>query len=141
MAGVAASGMALFEIVRQALAATNNPNLVPSLILLGATVAPASFVTFIAGRRLIFELTPLAVILVAFVGGVVGVAAAGLVEYRTLQHLDTLPTITVAVIEETAKLAAPVFVLAWLPRRRHPANGLLIGVAAGAGFAVMETLG
>ena len=141
MAGVAASGMALFEIVRQALAATNNPNLVPSLILLGATVAPASFVTFIAGRRLIFELTPLAVILVAFVGGVVGVAAAGLVEYRTLQHLDTLPTITVAVIEETAKLLAPVFVLAWLPRRRHPANGLLIGVAAGAGFAVMETLG
>jgi protease PrsW len=65
---------------------------------------------------------------------------AGLIEYQTLQRLDTLPTIAIALAEETAKLMAPLAILVFT-RHRRPADGLLIGVACGAGFAVMETMG
>jgi hypothetical protein len=39
-------GGALFEVVRRAIVSTGNPNLVPALILLGAAVVPAAFVTW-----------------------------------------------------------------------------------------------
>ena len=43
-------------------------------------------------------------VVVAAVGGVTGVAAAGLLEYKTLVRLGTLPTIAVGLIEEVSKL-------------------------------------
>jgi hypothetical protein len=38
--------------VERALVSTRNPNLAPSLILLGAATVPAAFLTFLYGRRL-----------------------------------------------------------------------------------------
>ena len=133
-------GLGLFEIIRQVVITTNNPNLVPSLILLGAVVMPATVVTFISGLRLSFDVGAGTLMAVAFVGGVVGVVTASLLEYQTLRHLGTLPTIAVAVVEESTKLLAPLTVLRFT-RHRRPADGLLIGVACGAGFAAMETMG
>ena len=57
-----------------------------------------------------------------------------------MRHLGTLPMIAVGLIEETAKLMLPALLLL-LGRYRRPADGLLIGVASGAGFAVLETMG
>lgn len=133
-------GLGLFEIVSRALEATHNPNLLPSLILLGAVAVPAAFVTFIYGLCLDYDVDVPTLMLVAFVGGVIGVVTASLIEYRTLQRLDTLPAIAVALAEETAKLIAPLAVLLFT-RHRRLSDGLLIGVACGAGFAAMETMG
>ena len=80
-------------------------------------------------------------LLTALLGGVVGVAAAGLWEYRTLQRLGVLPLAGVGLIEEAAKLIVPLVLVLVLRRDRHPADGLLVGVASGAGFAVLETMG
>jgi RsiW-degrading membrane proteinase PrsW (M82 family) len=134
-------GVVLYEAIRRVLVETANPNLVPALILIGAAVVPAAFVAFIAGRRLVFTVHTGLVIVTALLGGVVGVVAAGLVEYRTLQRLGVLPIAGVGVIEEAAKLIVPLVVVLVLRRDRHPADGLLIGVASGAGFAVLETMG
>lgn len=76
----------------------------------------------------------------AFLGGVLGVLTSGLLEYDTLRRLDVAPMLAVAVIEEAAKLLGPALALC-LTRKRHPATGLILGVASGAGFAVLETLG
>lgn len=133
-------GLALFEAVRRALLHTGNPNLVPSLILLGAAVAPASFVTFVAARRLDFSVTGGVVALTALVGGVIGVVTAGTLEFDTLHRLGMLPMFGVALIEESAKLIAPAGLLLVI-RHRHAADGLLLGVASGAGFAALETMG
>jgi hypothetical protein len=89
------------------LADTNNPNLVPSLILLGATTVPASFVAFIYGRERNFDVGVGTLVAVAFLGGVVGVVTSALLEYHTLRDLGTLPTSAVALIEEAAKLIVP----------------------------------
>jgi RsiW-degrading membrane proteinase PrsW (M82 family) len=134
-------GVVLFEIVRRVLIETQNPNLIPSLILLGAAVAPAAFVTFILGRRLPWDISTGALVAVAFLGGLIGVVTAGLLEYSTLRDLGVLPLVAVGLIEESAKLIVPVVLLVVVRRYRTPADGLLVGVAAGAGFAALETMG
>jgi RsiW-degrading membrane proteinase PrsW (M82 family) len=133
-------GVALFAADQQALAETDNPNFVPSVILLGAAVVPAAFVLFIAARHLPYDVPPWLVFSTALLSGVIGTIAAGMLEFQTLQHLGVLPMVAVAVIEESAKLAVPLAILL-LTRYRRPADGLLIGVAAGAGFAALETMG
>jgi RsiW-degrading membrane proteinase PrsW (M82 family) len=138
---VLVGGGLLFEIVRRALVETQNPNLVPSLILLGAAVAPATFVAFVLGRRLRYDISSGAIALVAFLAGVIGVVTAGLLEYRTLRDLGFLPLVAVGLIEEAAKLIVPAILLVVVRRNRLPADGLLVGVAAGAGFAALETMG
>lgn len=137
---VLAAGGGLFEALRGELIDTRNPGLVPALILLGACVVPTAFVFFIWSRRLDYGVTGGTIVLVASVGGLIGVIVAGVLEYSTLRRLGVLPLVAVAVIEEAAKLIAPVAVLIF-GRHRKLADGLLIGVASGAGFAVLETMG
>jgi RsiW-degrading membrane proteinase PrsW (M82 family) len=138
---VLVGGVVLFEIVRRVLIKTENPNLVPSLILLGAAVAPATFVVFVLGRRLPYDISGGAIGVVAFLSGVVGVVTAGFLEFDTLRDLGVLPLVAVGFIEEAAKLIVPAVLLIGLHRYRLPSDGLLIGVAAGAGFAALETMG
>ncbi|MCY1139132.1 PrsW family glutamic-type intramembrane protease [Actinoplanes sp. Pm04-4] len=137
---VLVAGGALFEILRRTLVHTQNPNLVPASLLLGAALVPAVFVTFIRGRRLTFSVDGGTVALIAFVGGLIGITAAGTLEFDTLHELGTLPMVAVGLIEESAKLIAPLAVLLFT-RHRRPADGLLVGVACGAGFAALETMG
>lgn len=134
-------GLVLYEAVRRGVVDTGNPNLVPALILLGAAVVPAAFVTFVGGRRLVFAVHGLTVGATALIGGVIGVVAAGVLEYRTLARLGFLPMFAVGLIEEAVKLIVPLVLVLFLRRDRHPADGLLLGVASGAGFAVLETMG
>jgi len=134
-------GATLFALVRHAIVSTGNPNLVPALILLGAAVVPAAFVVFIAGRRLVFDVGGGTVALTALVGGVIGVVTAGLLEYGTLKRLGALPMVGVGLIEEFAKLLVPAAIFLLVRRYSHPADGLLLGVASGAGFAILETMG
>src|SRR4051794_36573449 len=134
-------GATLFELVRHAIVSTGNPNLVPSLILLGAAVVPAAFVVFIAGRRLVFDVGGGTVALTGLVGGVIGVVTAGMLEYGTLRRLGALPMVGGGLSEEVAKLIVPAAIFLVVRRYSHPADGLLLGVASGAGFAVLETMG
>jgi RsiW-degrading membrane proteinase PrsW (M82 family) len=97
-------------------------------------------VAFIYSRRLPYDVPGGVLAVVALTGGVIGVIVAGTLEYATLRHLGTLPMIAVGLIEETAKLIVPALLVLW-GRYRRPADGLLIGVASGAGFAVLETMG
>jgi len=60
-------GVVLFEAVRHTIIATGNPNLLPSLILLGAAVVPVSFVGFVLERRLAYDVGAGAVTAVALV--------------------------------------------------------------------------
>ncbi|WP_258314554.1 PrsW family intramembrane metalloprotease [Streptomyces sp. Act143] len=137
---VLAVGLLLFWLIHSALISTGNPNLVPALLFFGAALVPAAFVSFVAGRRLDFGVGSSVVGVTALVGGAIGVTTAGFLEYRTLILLDVLPMAAVGVIEEAAKLVMPLVLLLFI-RHRSPGDGLLIGVASGAGFAVFETMG
>ena len=144
--GVLVVGAVLFAGVERTLVATQNPNLVPAAILLGAAVVPAAFVAFISGRRLPYTVSGAVIGASAFFGGMIGLIVAGTLEFDAQHDLGGLPMIGVGLIEETSKLLVPLALLIPLRlipmgRHRSAADGLLLGVACGAGFAALETMG
>ncbi|HET9257691.1 MAG TPA: PrsW family glutamic-type intramembrane protease, partial [Pseudonocardiaceae bacterium] len=134
-------GIALFVAIQRALVITGNPALVPTLLVLGTLVIPVSFVVYLDGRKPAYDL-PLSVLLSAMLlGGVLGAAVASVVEFGTTWRLGELPTVAAVLIEEAAKLLLPIAMLIFTRYRSSIADGLLIGVAVGTGFALLETLG
>ena len=117
---------------------TGNLNLVPSVIVLGAFLGPVAFVAWVYDRA---REVPLPTLLICFVtGGALGVTGASVLEYRTMIDLGALPTVAVGLAEESCKLIVPLAIFL-SGRYRREADGLLIGVASGMGFAAFETMG
>src|SRR3954452_8151189 len=118
---------------------TGNPNLVPTLVLLGSFLVPASFVVWAFGRRHSGELTAELLFSTFVTGGVLGVLAASLLESYLLRPSPGL-FLGVGLIEEAAKLA----VLAFLTRglaHKYARDGLILGASVGFGFAAFESAG
>jgi RsiW-degrading membrane proteinase PrsW (M82 family) len=135
-----ATGLVLYLVVTTATLATDNPHLVPSLLMLGALLVPVTFVVYVFERVSIgVEVVPALASCFVF-GGLIGTAAAAVLEYETLVELGALPMLAVGVIEESVKLALPL-VLFLRRRFLQPSAGVLIGIAAGMGFASFESMG
>ena len=132
-------GVALYGAVYTVLFGTRDILYVPSLLLLGAAVVPVTFITFVGGLPRRGELPFAQIAAAAVVGGVLSTVIAGSLEYETVRTLGSLPTLAIGLIEESGKLAVPVLILAW--RRLRPLDGLVLGVAVGSGFALLETMG
>ncbi len=133
-------GVVLFLVDERTMVDTNNPNLVPSVILLGSAAVPSAFLAYVYGRRLPFRLPGGLVAIAGLLGGVIGTVVAGTLEFETIQRDGGLPLLGIGVIEEGSKLLVPL-ALAYLFPFRRMADGLLVGVACGAGFAALETMG
>jgi protease PrsW len=134
-------GVGLFIAVRQALVITGNPILVPPLLVLAVLVIPVSFVVYVDGRDPAYDV-PLSVLLsCALLGGVLGAALGSVLEFDTVRWLGELPVVFVGVIEEVAKLLVPIAILIFTGYRSSTADGLVVGVAVGFGFAVLDALG
>ena len=131
-------GAVLWAGLTRATIDTGNLNLVPSVIVLGAFLGPVAFVAWVYDRA---REVPLPTLLICFVtGGALGVTGASLLEYRTMIELGALPTVAVGLAEESCKLIVPLAIFL-TGRYRREADGLLIGVASGMGFAAFETMG
>ncbi|MEA5153933.1 PrsW family glutamic-type intramembrane protease [Raineyella sp.] len=132
----------LYWLVLLTMLITSNPNLFPTVLLLGALVAPATVLAYLnwpTGDGIVDGRT---VLWIAAVSGVLGVLLAGILEYATATRRESWPMLTVAVIEETLKILVPIGVLVGTSRTlAQPRTGLVVGVASGAGFAVLETMG
>jgi protease PrsW len=137
---VLVAGAVSYLVVLRTLVTTENLNFVPSLILLGSVVVPASVLVFAASGGRSVLVSPAALALIAIAGGIIGTVAAGTLEYDALRRLGVLPMIIVGLIEEAAKLIVPILVLIFT-RNRSPRAGVIIGVASGMGFATLETMG
>ncbi len=140
------TGVVLFFGSEQALRWTGNPNLVPTVIMVGASVVPAAFVAYFYGQeravdKAVHGEAPLIPVLVCFlVGGTIGVVIAGLIEYQTLRNLGVGSLFGVGLVEETVKMLFPIAIYI-IGRYTSESDGLLFGVASGMGFAVLETMG
>ena len=133
-------GAAIYALVTGAAESTENIHLLPVVLLLGALLVPVTFVVYLFERLGVDPAVLPALTVCFWAGGSVGVAAAGFLEYETLRDLGALPMLAVGVIEESVKLAVPLWLLA-RGRFRSPGDGLLFGVASGMGFAALETMG
>jgi protease PrsW len=139
-ARVLVSGLLLWVATVVITFATGNPNLVPTLILLGSFLVPVTFVVYAFGRA--DEVLTAQRIFTAFVyGGVLGVLGATVLEAALLQRpAGVLSYVGVGLIEEAVKLAA-----LWMLARRlpwyTPRDGMVLGAAVGFGFAALESAG
>jgi RsiW-degrading membrane proteinase PrsW (M82 family) len=130
------TGIILFLILNMVVQGSSNANLVSLLIILGALVVPIAFVVYFYEHIRDRDISRFFLVISFLVGGGIGVGAASIIEYSTLTTLNLL----VGIIEESAKMIFPLAVfMVW--RFRHEADGLILGVAVGMGFAALETMG
>ena len=119
---------------------TGNPMMVPTVLLVGAAAIPLT-VLLLAQSSRIGPLVPTRIVLVtAALGGLFTICAAGLEESIAGLLFGRASILLVGIIEESAKLVVPLLVLA-LAHRVTRGGGIVIGIAAGTGFAVLETMG
>ena len=136
---VLVGGLVSYAIVNQTMLDTRNPLFFPTLLLVGSVTVPAAvlMLEYAIGRGL--DGHGGLIMGTAVVAGIVGVTLAGMLE-NSLTGPQNQVYLGVAVIEELAKLVVPL-VIFLIARRRTAGAGLAIGIAAGAGFAVLETMG
>src|ERR1700730_11097086 len=133
-------GLGLFVLAVVVFAVTGNPNLFPTVALIGNFVVPVSYVAFFYERRHMSQVTLVSTARAFFYGGVLGVFAAAVLEPVFIRQLTFLSAFEVGLIEEFAKILG-VLVVARHHRHDAEIDGIILGGAAGMGFAALESSG
>jgi protease PrsW len=133
-------GLMLFVVSVAVFALTGNPNLFPTVALIGNFLVPVSYVAFFYERRHMSQVTLVSTARAFFYGGVLGVFAAALLEPLFIQRLTFSSAFVVGLIEEFAKILG-VLLVARHHRHDSEIDGILLGGAAGMGFAALESTG
>ena len=133
-------GLLLYALGVGALALTGNPNLFPTVFLLGNFLVPVSYVAFLYERRHLSRLSLPTTALTFLYGGFLGVLAASVLEPVFVRQLDFGSAFVIGLIEEFAKILG-VLVVARHRRHGQELDGLILGAAAGMGFAALESTG
>jgi RsiW-degrading membrane proteinase PrsW (M82 family) len=133
-------GLLLYFIGIAILILSGNPVLFPTVVMLGNFVVPITYVAFFYGRRHLSQLSLPTTAMSFFYGGVLGVFASALLEPIFIRPSDPASVFMVGLIEEFAKILG---VLVIARHRRHDAelDGVILGAAAGMGFASLESNG
>ncbi|MCL4561716.1 MAG: PrsW family intramembrane metalloprotease [Chloroflexi bacterium] len=134
------TGFVLYVLSVVFLIITQNPNLFPTVVMIGSFLVPVAYVTFFYERRHISNLS-LSTTLIGFIyGGILGVLAASILEPIFVRSLTFPNTFVIGLIEEGVKILGVLFIAR---RWRHDAemDGLILGAAAGMGFAAFESSG
>ncbi len=119
---------------------TANPNLFPTVVLLGSFMVPAAYLAYRYDGRRLSHVSMSSTAWSLFYGGVLGVFAAALLEPLFVRQLDFVTAFQVGLIEEFAKILG-VIVIARQIRHDAELDGLVLGAAAGMGFAALESTG
>ena len=139
-------GILAYFVVGQVLTTTDNLHLVPLEMLIASALVPVVFVIFCWEQSAFVDMPPAVVGLTFLSGAVLGLTIAAVVEPLLLPSttgsggVDLGSAILIGVCEETAKIIA----VAWFLRNkrlRSELDGLILGAAAGMGFAALETAG
>jgi RsiW-degrading membrane proteinase PrsW (M82 family) len=133
-------GLLLYVVGIVALVLTGNPNLFPTVVMLGNFLVPVAFVAYFYERRELSRLSMPTTALAFLYGGLLGVLAASILEPIVIHRRSLGAAFLVGLIEEFVKILG---VLVIARRRRHNAemDGLILGAAAGMGFAALESIG
>jgi RsiW-degrading membrane proteinase PrsW (M82 family) len=118
---------------------TGNLNMIPTVVLLGSFLVPATAVVWYLDHYHSEVVTPALAARAFIVGGVLGVLAASILE-SLLPTRSSLLFFGVGPIEELVKLLALLFVARSLPRYTTR-DGIVLGAAVGFGFAALESSG
>lgn len=136
------AGLAVYWAALRLLAATGNPNLAPTVLLVGAFLVPVVFVVYLYESNALYDVPAGTLTTVFSAAGALGVVAAQLLEQRLLLSLPVAGLLAVGLAEEVAKPLGALWLARGAPTTmRTPRHGLLLGATAGMGFAAFETMG
>ncbi len=134
------TGLLLFFAGLVIMLLAGNPNLFPTVVMIGNFLVPVTFVAFFYERRRLSQLSLPTTALSFFYGGVLGVLAASILEPIFIRQSDIFTVFTVGFIEEFVKILG-VLMIARRWRHDQEMDGLVLGAAAGMGFAALESSG
>lgn len=134
------TGTIFYILLLVAVLLTGNPNLFPSLVMVGNFIVPVTYVTFIYDRRHLSNLTMPTVSKAFLYGGMVGVIGAAYLSPIFTRQLDLGAVLRIGLIEEFAKILG-VLLIARHRRHESEMDGLILGAAVGMGFAALESTG
>jgi len=120
-------------------ALTDDVILVPTILVLGSFLIPATVVMFALSRASEGYVTGEVLLMGFLAGGSVGVVASALTETYLLPSAQGT-FIVVGLVEETAK-GLVLLAVAHQVRIRRPRDGMILGATVGAGFAAFESAG
>jgi RsiW-degrading membrane proteinase PrsW (M82 family) len=133
-------GIGLYVAGLVALITTGNPVLFPTVVLIGNFLAPVAYVVFFYQRQKLHEAGFGATAMSFVYGGVLGVIAASFLEPLFVQGMNPITAFIVGLIEEFVKILGVFVVVSNRPHDRVR-NGVVLGAAAGMGFAALESNG
>lgn len=119
---------------------TGNPNLFPTIAILGNFMIPVTYVAFFYERRHLSQLTFPSLFLGFLAGGLLGVFVASILEPLFIKSIDFLTFFQIGFIEEFVKILG-VLVIARRLNHDSELDGMILGAAAGMSFAALESMG
>jgi RsiW-degrading membrane proteinase PrsW (M82 family) len=119
---------------------TGNPNVFPTMTLTGSFLVPVTYVSFFYERRHLSSVKMPATALTFLYGGVLGTLAASLLEPIFVHSLNFQTALVIGLIEEFVKIWG-VLLIARRLRHDSELDGIILGAAAGMGFAAFESMG
>ncbi len=131
------AGFLLWAVTIVVTVVTLNTNLVPTIILLGSFLVPFTVVLFVI-ERVTGTVSTMQLVTAFFVGGILGVLGASLLEADLRQ--DAFVYVVVGFVEEFVK-GVLLLVVGWRVRPKTARQGALLGATVGAGFAAFESAG
>jgi RsiW-degrading membrane proteinase PrsW (M82 family) len=133
-------GAAFYIVGLGVLFLTGNPNLFPTVVMVGSFLVPVTYVAFFYEHRHLSKLSMATTAMSLVYGGLLGVIAASLLEPIFVQQLNVVTSFVIGLIEEFVKILG---VLVVARRRQHcsEVDGIILGAAAGMGFAALESNG
>lgn len=138
-------GALLYFVGVVLLVITGNPNLFPTVVIIGSFLVPISYVAFFYDRRHLSRLVMPEVAGVFLFGGLLGVFAASFLEpilviRPSVPALVIVTAISVGLVEEFAKILG-LGIISRGHQHNFELDGLILGAAAGMGFAALESMG
>jgi RsiW-degrading membrane proteinase PrsW (M82 family) len=119
---------------------TENPILFPTVVMIGCFTVPVTYVAFFYERRHLSQLNMPTTGMSFLYGGVLGVFASALLEPLLIRELNFFSFFLIGLIEEFTKILG-ILVIARRFRHTQELDGLILGAAAGMGFASLESNG
>jgi RsiW-degrading membrane proteinase PrsW (M82 family) len=131
--GIYAAGLLILVL-------TQNTIIFPNIMLVGSLLVPVTYVTFFYEHRHLSSVKVPATALAFLYGGVLGTLAASLLEPLFIRRLDFQTAFVIGLIEEFVKIWG-VLLIARRMRHDSELDGIILGAAAGMGFAALESMG
>lgn len=133
---------ASFYILLVCYSAFQNTNVIPGIIFIGSCMVPFSVLVFFFEVNAPRNISIFETIKIFFLGGCASLLVTLFIfSIYNVETIGYVGAVMIGIIEEVGKLIIVAWFIRQMSSKRYILNGMLIGAAVGAGFAVFESAG